>query len=40
MWTRSDYNHRHEEADDLIKIAEDHGLELLTPPGMITYEKQ
>ena len=39
MWARPDYNHRHEEADDLIRIAEDHGLELLTPPGTITYEK-
>ncbi|ODM14238.1 hypothetical protein SI65_10346 [Aspergillus cristatus] len=39
MWARPDYNHRHEEADDLIRVAEDHGLELLTPPGTITYEK-
>lgn len=39
MWARPDYNHRHEEADDLIRVAEDHSLELLTPPGTITYEK-
>ena len=39
MWTRLDYDHRHEEADELIRIAENHGLELLTPPGTITYEK-
>ena len=39
MWARPDYDHRHEEADDLIRVAEDHGLELLTPPGTITYEK-
>lgn len=39
MWARPDYNHRHEEADELVNLAADHGLELLTPPGTITYEK-
>ena len=39
LWARPDYNHRHEEADELVNLAVDHGLELLTPPGTITYEK-
>ena len=39
LWARPDYNHRHEEADELVNLAADHGLELLTPPGTITYDK-
>ncbi len=37
MWAGEDYHHQHAEADELIEIIEEHSLQLLLPPGTITY---
>jgi len=37
MWAGENYHHQHAEADELIEIIEEHSLQLLLPPGTITY---
>ena len=39
MWTRPGYEHRHDEADQLVKLAAETGLKLLLPQGITTYER-
>ena len=39
MWTKPGYEHRHEEADQLVELATETGLELLLPQGTTTYER-
>jgi len=37
LWAGEDYHHQHAEADELIEIVEENSLQLLLPPGTITY---
>jgi hypothetical protein len=37
LWAGEDYHHQHAEADELIEIVEEQSLQLLLPPGTITY---
>jgi len=37
MWAGENYHHQHVEADELIEIIKEHSLQLLLPPGTITY---
>lgn len=39
LWTRPGYGHVHAEADELIELTADLGLQLLLPRGTTTYEK-
>jgi len=39
-WSRPGYQHIHHEAEELIDIAIDHGLEQLLPRGTTTFERQ
>jgi hypothetical protein len=39
LWAVEDYEHQHEEANELVDLAADHQLELLLPSNTVTYEK-